>query len=187
MATQSVQIHFKDFSAYKCIHYSVLQNVRICSTFVHWILIQFDRHFKLVVFLGIRTGTSDVMIYKYRNQSLSCLFGTKRYILGHTYQYDKLILVHTACGIYRVVPIHWACFPWYIPWSYRNVTGTKITQKVLSRCVPGIYCMSPYERFIHSIVYIRYMLVIAYSCSHGTFHLSMMSYTWYMFGIYHNI
>jgi hypothetical protein len=48
-----------DFSAYKCINCSVLLNVRISSTIVHWILIQFKKHFKLVLFLGIRTGTSE--------------------------------------------------------------------------------------------------------------------------------
>jgi hypothetical protein len=60
LLAQSAQIHFSDFSAYKFINFtgSVLQNVRICSTFVHWILIQFKKHFKLIVLLGIRTGTS---------------------------------------------------------------------------------------------------------------------------------
>ncbi len=36
----------------------------ICNTYVHWILIQFKKHFKLVVFLGIRrfrTGKSLVL------------------------------------------------------------------------------------------------------------------------------
>jgi hypothetical protein len=37
-------------------NYSVLQNVRICSTFVHWILLQFKKHFKLVVFWDQERG-----------------------------------------------------------------------------------------------------------------------------------
>jgi hypothetical protein len=29
------------------------------------------------------------------------------------------------------------------------VTGTEMSQKVLSRCMSGIYCMSSYERYMH--------------------------------------
>ncbi len=29
------------------------------------------------------------------------------------------------------------------------MTGTEKAEKVLSRCMPGIYCMLSYERFIH--------------------------------------
>ncbi len=54
-ATQSAQIHFWDFSAYKCITYSVLPNASIW----HYICtLGFKTHFKLVMFLGIRTETS---------------------------------------------------------------------------------------------------------------------------------
>ncbi len=37
-ATQSAEIQFWDFCAYKCITYSVLLNVRISNTVVHWVL-----------------------------------------------------------------------------------------------------------------------------------------------------
>ena len=40
--------HFWDLSAYKCINYSVLLNVRISNTFVHWIL-RWGFSFKLLV------------------------------------------------------------------------------------------------------------------------------------------
>ncbi len=43
----------------KCTNYSVLQNVRICSTFVRLILFEPKEHFKLVMFLGIRTSADD--------------------------------------------------------------------------------------------------------------------------------
>jgi hypothetical protein len=90
-------------------------------------------------------------------------------------------------------------YTWYILWPYRNVTGTEKAEKVLSRCMPGIYCMASYERFTHvlyQVYYTWYILFInslyqvyawyiAYSCSHGTFRFSMMSYTRYMFSIYH--
>ncbi len=73
----------------------------------------------------------------------------------------------------RYIPSLYLVYTWYMIWPYRNVTGTEIFQKVLSRCMPGIYCTSSYERFIHilyqvyipgiyylSIVYIRCMLGI---------------------------
>jgi hypothetical protein len=58
-------------------------------------------------------------------------------------------------------------YSWFMPWPYRNVTGTKMMQKVLSRCIPGIYCMSSYERFLHVLyqVYIPGMYYL-----HGILH-----------------
>ena len=44
---------------------------------------------------------------------------------------------------------------------YRNVTGTKMSEKVLSTCMSGIYCMSSYDRYMHVIyqVYTYYILL----------------------------
>ena len=59
-------------------------------------------------------------------------------------------------------------------WPYRNVTGTKMLQKVLSRCMSGIYCMSSYERFMHGIyqIYTWYILFM---------NSIYQVYAWYMF------
>ncbi len=65
----------------------------------------------------------------------------------------------------------------YILWPYRNVTCTEISQKVLSRCMPGIYCMSSYERFIH-VLYLVYTRYIP-----GIYYLSMVNIR-FMLGIY---
>jgi hypothetical protein len=57
---------------------------------------------------------------------------------------------------------HVTVWTWYIPsiylvytrymvCPYRNVTGTKMSQKVLSRCMSTIYLTSSYTRFMHGI------------------------------------
>ncbi len=55
----------------------------------------------------------------------------------------------------------------------RNVTGTEMSQKVLSRCMSGIYCMSSYERYMH-VLYQVYTWYILFSIS------IYQVYTWYM-------
>jgi hypothetical protein len=61
----------------------------------------------------------------------------------------------------------------YTPWPNRNVTGTEMSQKVLSRCMSGIYCMSSYERYMH-VLYQVYTWYILFSIS------IYQVYTWYM-------
>jgi hypothetical protein len=52
-ATQSARIQLQDCSAYKCITYSVLAK---CDDWQYSCTLGFQSHFKLVMFLGIRTG-----------------------------------------------------------------------------------------------------------------------------------
>ena len=90
------------------------------------------------------------------------------YITCINLSYDELKyipdvhLLKTFCNILEPVTLRYGQWPWYIPrinqvetWHipcpYRNVTGTEKTEKALSRRMPGIYCMSSYERFMHGI------------------------------------
>ena len=92
--------------------------------------------------------TFHMTIYSiYLTYTYSKLFETFRYLSR-----DSLDIVYTRA---KYIPSH--------------VTGTEMSQKVLSRCMLGIYCISSYERYMHGIyqVYTWYIL-------------SMISYDWYM-------
>ncbi len=65
----------------------------------------------------------------------------------------------------RIIPLLYLVYTWYIPFNYgihQVFTG------YISLCC-------------HSLgIYLTYASNIAYSCLHGTFHSSSMSYTWYI-------
>jgi hypothetical protein len=72
------------------------------------------------------------------------------------------------------IPSIYLVYSRYILCPYRNVTGTKMLQKVLSRCLSGINLRTSYERFMHDIYHVYTWYI-----------LSMISYDWYMFSIFH--
>ncbi len=55
-------IHFRDFSAYKCINYSVLQNVRICSTIWNLADVRYrvsDLRYRYITILQLKRSISS--------------------------------------------------------------------------------------------------------------------------------
>ena len=89
---------------------------------------------------------------------------------------------------------HVTVWTWYIPsinlvytrymlCPKRHVTGTDILQKVLSRCMSGIYCISSYERYMH-VIYQVYTWYILFSISIYQVYTWYMTFHWHIPGIY---
>ncbi len=108
-------------------------------------------------------------------------------------------------GIKHAYTFHMTTYSIYLTYTYSKLSATfryqlrngLVMEYTWYRCMSGIYCMSSYERYMHVLyqvytgyillidIYIRCMLGISHIHVHMKPLTSMMSYTWYMSGIYH--
>jgi hypothetical protein len=124
--------------------------IRIWFWLIHWLF------FFCCIFW--RSGLSECWIRSYvRGRQYGCTLYRK--MLGFI---CPLVVSDSTNGhgIYHA-------YTWFILGiyyrPYSNVTGTEMSEKVLSRCMPGIYCISSYERFKHVLYQVLWGIYLVYT------------------------